>query len=107
MSEKYEVTKEAILAMSTICPEAEKMLKAGFPEAFADKKHFDLMKLKNSLRLFTHEEAQRAGFKDNFFMQIRGRGGYAEIAFYLSEEYLKWHFLRDDGDRLCLTVEPR
>ncbi|KKL55856.1 hypothetical protein LCGC14_2251260, partial [marine sediment metagenome] len=31
----------------------------------------------------------------------------AEIAFYLSEEYLKWHFLRDDGDRLCLTVEPR
>ncbi len=105
MSEEYKITKEAILAMAEKCPEAKEALKAGFPKAVEDDRTFDLFKLKNSDYLFTDEEAQRAGFKDYRFMQVRWGGKYGGIAIYLSEKCLKWTLEHDSTDHLCLTVE--
>ncbi|KKM76299.1 hypothetical protein LCGC14_1381470 [marine sediment metagenome] len=95
MPEKYEVTKEAILAMAEKSPEAKEMLKAGFPEAFEEDKHFDLTKLKDKRYIFTDEEAKRAGFRDQAFMNVRVDGEYRGIAFYLQEAGLKWTLVRD------------
>ena len=106
MSEKYEVTKEAILAMAEKSPDAKEVLKVGFPKAF-EEKHFDLVALKGNHTLFTNEEAKRAGFKDNCFMQIRGVGQYARRAFLLDEYYLKWDLRRDCNENLQLTVERK
>ncbi len=44
MSEKFEFTKEAILAMAEKCPEAKAVLKAGFPAAFEGDEYFDFSK---------------------------------------------------------------
>ncbi len=105
--EKYEVTKEAILKMVEKCPEAKEALKAGFPQAFEEKKHFDLHALKDAYRLFTDNEAQRAGFQSASFMLVRCGHEYDGIAIYLDEDYLKWALKRDSHDRLCLTVERK
>ncbi len=107
MSEKYEVTKEAILAMAEKCPEAKEVLRVGFPQAFEGEKTFDLLKLKNRHQLFTTEEAHRAGFNNSMFFQVRGHGEYEGIAFYLQEAGLKWTLVRDKDDALCLTVERK
>ena len=107
MLEKYEVTKEAILAMAEKSPDAKEVLKAGFPEAFVDDKYFDLVALKGDHTLFTDKEARRAGFRDSLFMQVRGIGCCKGKAFILDDSYQEWTLVRDDFDQLCLTVERK
>ncbi|HDZ27503.1 MAG TPA: hypothetical protein ENH65_13450 [Candidatus Aminicenantes bacterium] len=102
--EKYEVTKETILKMVEKCPEAEEMLKVGFPKAFEKGRTFDLIKLKDNEFIFTTKEALSAGFNDGYFLKVRTGGKYKGIAFYLDETYLKWDFRRDSHSSLCLTV---
>ena len=107
MSEEYKITKEAILKMAEKCPEAREVLKAGFPKAFEEKKHFDLTKLKGNRYIFTDEEAKRAGFHGQTFMNIRVDGEYRGIAFFLNDTSLKWELVHDKADLLCLTVERK
>ena len=105
--ERYEVTKETILKMVEKCPEAKEVLKAGFPQAFENEKHFNLVALTKNGYLFTNEEARKAGFENKLFIQVRGIGQYAGIAFRLQENDLKWELRHDDLDQLCLTVERK
>ncbi len=97
MTEKFEVTKEAILAMVEKCPEAKEVLKAGFPGAFEkaleiDKKYFNLNALNNTDgRLFTQAQAEDAGFGYNHFMSVRLGGSMRGIAFVLDSSY-NWEF---------------
>ncbi|HDZ14330.1 hypothetical protein LCGC14_1069080 [marine sediment metagenome] len=107
MSEKFEVTKEAILAMVEKCPEAKEALKAGFPGAFENKKSFDLIQLTNGGYICTNQEAEAAGFNSRSFLAVRIGGEYDGIAFYLEENYLRWNLVRDGNSALCLTVERK
>lgn len=105
--EKYEITKEAILKMAEKCSEAKEVLKAGFPQAFENGKHFNLRLLKGGNLIFTHREARQAGFEDGSFINVRQHGKYKGIAFFLNDTSLKWELVRDLNNLLCLTVERR
>ena len=110
MSEKFEVTKEAILAMVEKCPEAKTVLKAGFPGAFkGNDKYFDLDRLSSNHRLFTDSEAMAAGFHDSDFFGIRTASknpDYNGTTFFLDRNY-NWAIKRGDGEYFDLLIPTR
>lgn len=103
MNNDLKISKERVLEAASKCSTAKETLKTLFPEAFEEKsKYFDLNHLrKHENMIFGSEESKRAGFKDGYFMQVRGLGEYRGKAFYLRPEY-NWELIHDELGQLCL-----
>ena len=102
---KLEITKEKVLKAAKECPDAKKVLKGMFPEAFEDEKYFDLLKLnKGDYTLFESKESRDAGFNDYLFFQIRGAGIFGGKSFYLNKSY-NWDIITDnEGEKVLLPT---
>lgn len=97
------VNSDKIIQAAKQCPEAAKVLKTIFPEAFKDE-GFDIRKLVlegSCANLFTNEKAVAAGFDDNQFMQLRTDGPHAGKGFWLNNKY-NWE-IKAYGDILTLV----
>ena len=99
---EVKIQSKRILKAAKGCPEAKRALNTLFPEVFVNEKRFNLYALAPSdLCPFTREQAQRAGFLDERFLQIRSSSNYEGCSFFLKSTY-DWQLLKDDAGQLVL-----
>jgi seryl-tRNA synthetase len=97
LEEEIKALEEGNKALEEEIKACEKKLKALQEEL--DKKYFDLSKLPKFP--FTETDAQKAGFGDEGFFQVRGYGENKNKAFYLANT-CDWELTRDSNKALCL-----
>ena len=91
---KDKMTKAKVLEAAAKCSTAKATLQTLFPEAFEDEKYFDLTKL-SKIQFLDNDDCVKAGFDNNYALQIRTGGHYAFKGFHLSNNY-DWKIVQDE-----------
>jgi hypothetical protein len=102
-----DTTVDAIVELYNMaCDKWKPIIKKNHPECFPEEnKYFNLSHLterRDTNRIFTDEQAEKCGFSDAAFFQVRGTGEYKGKGFYLDNDY-NWEIVKDSDDILVLV----
>jgi hypothetical protein len=102
-----DTTVDAIVGLYNMaCDKWKPIIKKNHPECFPEEnKYFDLSHLterRDTNRIFTDEQAEKCGFSDAAFFQVRGIGEYKGKGFYLDNDY-NWEIVKDSVGHLVLV----